>query len=108
MGKSFALLLAVTAATLAGDFFLKRAADTGDGVWSHSLGAGALLYGITAIGWFHLMRWNSLTTIAVLFAASTVIGLTAMGAIIYAEKFGMREFVGTAMALGAVIVVYAK
>jgi drug/metabolite transporter (DMT)-like permease len=104
--KSFLVLVSIASATLIGDYFIKRAAMSPAGIRSPELIAGALLYGLTAIGWFHLMKSQSLAMIAVTFTASTVIALSALGFFVFGEQFGRREALGVTFAVLAVMMVY--
>jgi multidrug transporter EmrE-like cation transporter len=54
------------------------------------------------------MRSQSLTAIGVLFAASNVVGLAAMGVLLFGEKFGVRELAGISLAVMAVAVISLK
>ncbi len=104
--KSLLILALITSATLLGDFYIKRATIAPSGLRSSEFIAGGLLYGVTAIGWFHLMKNQSLAMIAVAFTASTVIALSALGYFVFGEEFGKREAVGVTFALLAVATVY--
>ena len=108
MSRSIAILLIVTVITLLGDLFIKRVASSVSGIGSLPMAIGALLYATSAVGWFYLMRIHSLTMIAVLFAASMVIGLTAMGVFLYDERFGLRDLAGILLAIIAVIIIHGR
>lgn len=108
MFRTLLILAIVTGATLTGDFLIKKATSLPQGLLSRPMILGMLLYGTTAIGWFHLMQSQSLTIIGVLFAAANVIGLAALGVFLFDEKFGLRELIGVTLALAAVAVVSVK
>ena len=100
------VLALITAATLFGDFHIKKSAMSLNGLSSPHLLSGALLYGVTALGWFYLMKSQSLAMIAVLFTASTIIALSVLGYFVFGEQFGKREALGVTFALLAVATMY--
>lgn len=104
MPSSFAILGIVTIATLLGDYFLKIATGKVGGMASGWFAAGAMTYGLLAIGWYFLMKSNSLATIAVMFSASTILLLTALGHFVFKEQFGLREGIGVSLAVLSVVV----
>ncbi len=63
------------------------------------------MYGLVAIGWFFLMKSNSLATIGVMFSASTIIMMAALGYFVFREPFGLREAFGVMLAIMAVVVI---
>ena len=73
------ILVAVAAATLVGDYFIKTAALSPSGIHNPRLAIGAIIYGLTAVGWFFLMRSHSLAMVAVIFTAMTTVVLAGMG-----------------------------
>ena len=106
--KTALILCCITAMTLMGDYCIKLATGKIGGLLSVQFIVGALLYGITAIGWFFLMKDNSLAIIGVLFSASTVILLAALGTFVFKEPFGWREAAGIFLAVLAVVVISHK
>lgn len=106
VSKSLLILSLITSATLLGDFFIKRAAISLAGLRSPELFGGALLYGVTAIGWFHLMKSHSLAMIAVAFTATTIIALSALGHFVFGENFDKREVLSVTFAVLAVVTMY--
>lgn len=63
--------------------------------------AGALLYGLTAIGWVVVMREMTLGAIGVWFSITVLLMLTALGVIVFKETLGPREILGIALAVVA-------
>ncbi len=98
------LLVAVSLMTLAGDYFIKLASTRTDGLRSLVFVAGALLYGLPAFGWFFLMRSHSLAAVAVLYSASTLLLMAVLGHVAFREPLGLREMMGGALAIMAVVV----
>lgn len=98
------ILAAITGATVAGDYLIKLASGRESGLLTPAFLAGALLYGLPAIGWFFLMRNHSLAAAAVLYSASTILLMTALGTLVFREAFGVREAAGVALAVASVVV----
>jgi len=105
MSTSFLILAGIMGLTLAGDYCIKLASDRSDGLTTATFLMGAFLYGIPAVGWFFLMRSHSLAVAGVLYAASTVIMLGALGYFVFREALGLREIAGMLLAISAVVVV---
>lgn len=106
--KTILILFAVTMTTLFGDYCIKVASGRQDGLFSKTFVLGAILYSIPAIGWYYLMKNNSLAMLGVLFSVSTVILLAALGVFVFKEAFGWREGVGITLAVLAVVVMSHK
>lgn len=92
-----ALLLSV--ATVYGDVLIKDAslARAFSG-WPRLL-LGAAVYGLTAFGWFFLMRHMKLSTLGVVYTVSCVLLLVTVSVLRYHEKVSVAEGVGIAMAV---------
>lgn len=105
MLKTIAILLAVTAATIAGDYFIKIASDKPKGLLTITFGIGLVLYALPAIGWYFLMKSHSLAVIGVIYSAATVIMLAILSTLVFHEAFGWREGLGITLALMAVAIV---
>lgn len=108
MPTTYIVLGIVTLATLLGDYLLKKATTNPEGMSSGWFAAGTVTYGFLAIGWFVLMKSNSLATIGVMFSASTILLLTALGYFVFKEQFGMREALGVSLALLSVVLMSPK
>jgi drug/metabolite transporter (DMT)-like permease len=98
------ILIAILLTTLLGDYYLKLASSSTFGLRSTHFLAGAVISAIPAFGWFFLMRDHSLATIGVIYSASTIILLAAMGVILFKETFGVREAIGISLAIASVVI----
>ena len=81
------ILMAVTGATLIGDYFIKIASEEPTGLMSASFAFGIVLYALPAIGWFFLMKSHSLAVIGVLYSSTTVILLALLGIFVFKVTF---------------------
>jgi undecaprenyl phosphate-alpha-L-ara4N flippase subunit ArnF len=104
MWTSYLILAAITGLTLFGDYAIKIATSKDGGLMSSWFVLGAILYGLPAIGWFYLMKSHSLAMIGVMYSASTIVLLAALGYFVFKEAFGWREVVGLSLAIAAVFV----
>lgn len=102
--KTALVLLAIVLATAAGDYALKLASLKTSSFKNWTFVIGALLYALPAAGWVILMRSHSLAQIGVIYSASTIIILAAMGVIFFREAISPRDMLGVALALAAVVV----
>jgi len=106
MSIVFALGFLLSLVTILGDFILKNASlRPGFGGWP-SLVIGCLLYGLTGLGWFFLMRRAELSTLGVLYSVATIIGLTLLGAFLFKERINPMEIVGIILAIVSVVIMY--
>lgn len=106
--RTFFILMAVTGATLLGDYFIKIASGKDTGLQSPVFATGLLLYALPAVGWYFLMKSHSLAVIGVLYSTTTMILLAFLGAFVFNETFGWREGLGIALAIAAVLTVTLK
>lgn len=104
MWASYLILAAITAFTLLGDYLIKVASDKDGGLLTWWFVGGALLYALPAIGWFYLMKSHSLAMIGVMYSASTILLLAALGYFVFKEALGWREVIGLTLAIASVAV----
>jgi undecaprenyl phosphate-alpha-L-ara4N flippase subunit ArnF len=97
------LVIILTLITVAGDYFIKRASlRQGYSGWNFLL-IGALIYALTAFGWFYLFRKIKLANSTAIYGASAIIFLTLIGFFIFGEKLKFIEVIGILMAIGSII-----
>jgi len=65
---------------------------------------GAIIYGLTAFGWFFVMRKIKLSTLGVLYAVSVVVFLTLVSVFYFKEKISTIEIVGISMAIVSLVI----
>ena len=91
-------------AQIGGDYFIKVASARPDGLISIEFTIGVILYGATALGWYFLMKSHSLAEIGVVYSASTILLLAALGYFVFHENVGLRQVFGLILAILSVIV----
>ena len=58
----------------------------------------------TKLGWYFLMKSHSLAAIGVLYSASTILLLTALGYFVFKENIGLKDGLGITLAILSVVV----
>ena len=102
--NTYLILLAVTGATLLGDYAIKISGMRPRGLLSIEFAAGLILYSLPAIGWFFLMRNHTLAVIGVLYSMTTIVLLVGLGVFVFKEPFGLRDAIGVGLAVLAVVI----
>jgi undecaprenyl phosphate-alpha-L-ara4N flippase subunit ArnF len=100
-GFSFALVTA--SVVIIGDFLIKLTADDGKSIWSGYVLTGCLLYAVSAIFWFYAVRHVTLAQAGVAYSMLTLLALCGIGAIWFDEQMFLREYLGIACALAAMV-----
>lgn len=90
--------------TALGDYFIKVASEKPAGLSSARFLAGAVLYGLPAIGWFFLMKSHLLALVSTLYTSSTIILLALLGYFVFLESFGLRDAFDVSLAIASIIV----
>ena len=67
---------------------------------------GAVIYGLTAFGWFFVMRKIKLSSVVVLYAVSCVVFLTLISVFYFKEKITILEVFGIFLAIISLIILY--
>jgi len=98
----FALIVSLI--TAGGDYFIKRAgADASKFVIWQFLFLGSLLYLLTGIGWFFVMKHMKLTSVGVIYGVSTVLFLALLGVFVFHDRLNWYEVLGVVMAISSII-----
>ncbi len=106
MNKFVPIIIAVFLSLVGviGDFFIKL---SGQGIKFMEIKwfvIGFLIYGLTAFGWFYVMKDIKLATLGVFYAVSTVIFLVIVGVFYFKESLNVYEIVGISLALISLII----
>lgn len=108
MINSLLILTAIVITQISGDYFVKIASGRPDSLMSLNLAIGVMLYGATALGWYFLMKVHSLAEIGVIYSASTILILAALGYFAFHEAIGFRQAVGLTLAVASVFVMQSN
>lgn len=91
--------------TVFGDMLVKHASLKPKWTGWLILLAGALIYGLTALGWFFVMRKIKLSTLAITYSVSGVIFLTLVSVFYFREKIHPIEIFAIIMAIISLIII---
>ena len=98
------ILAAIVVTQIIGDYFIKLASGRADGILTSTFMLGVVFYSATAFGWYFLMKSHSLAAIGVLYSASTILLLTALGYFVFKENIGLKDGLGITLAILSVVV----
>lgn len=101
LGFSFALVTAIV--VIVGDMVLKIAADAGRPTLSGLVLTGSAIYAVSALFWFYAMRHVTLAQAGVAYSMLTLLALCLIGVIWFGERLYLREMIGIACALAAMV-----
>lgn len=102
----FLIGFGLCALTIIADVFIKNASLQNAFSGWKMLIIGAVLYGITAIGWFFVMRKMKLSTLGVLYGVGCLVLLTLVSVFVYKEKINLMEIIGIVLAITSVLILY--
>lgn len=101
---AFAIGIGLSLITVFADSLIKHASLQNAFSGWQALVLGAIIYGLTAFGWFFVMRKIKLSTIGVLYAVSVVIFLTLVSVFYFKEKISLQEIIGIIMAIASLVI----
>jgi len=96
---AFLIGIGLSAITVLADAFIKHASLQNAFSGWQMLILGAVIYGLTAFGWFFVMRKIKLSTLGVLYGVSVIIILTLVSVFYFKEKISSMEIFGIALAI---------
>ncbi|TPE48267.1 transporter [Amaricoccus solimangrovi] len=95
-------ITAVVAMTTLGDYFLKLASDRESLLGNAHFLGGALIYGLSAVGWVYAMRHLPLASIGVYYAMLSLLLVVGLGVVVFGEKLSGREALGILFAFASI------
>lgn len=99
------IVLGFSALTVLADVLIKKAADQNQ-LWSPYFIAGAVVYGLSAFGWFFALRTINLATLGGIYSLSTVVMIALAGVLIFQEKLQLVEIAVLVMALISIVALW--
>lgn len=90
--------------TVLADAFIKHASLQNAFSGWPMLISGAVIYGLTAFGWFFVMRKVKLSTLGVLYSISVVVFLTLVSVFYFKERTSPIEIVAIGMAIISLVI----
>jgi len=103
---SLALLIGIglSLITVLADALIKHASLQSQFTGWKFLVTGALIYGLTAFGWFFVMREAKLSTLGVLYSVTVVVALTLLSVFYFKEGIKSMEIVGIIMGISSLVI----
>lgn len=101
---AFAIGIGLSVITVLAEALVKQASLQNAFAGWKTLLLGALIYGMTAFGWFFVMRSIKLSTLGVLYGVSCIIVLTLVGVFYFQEKISPLEIFGITLAIISLII----
>ncbi|MEJ0062881.1 MAG: hypothetical protein WDO70_06680 [Alphaproteobacteria bacterium] len=86
---------------LFGDVAMKRAGQGQTDWWWFT--AGFVAYSATSVGWFVLLQTRKLAVFGSLYPVANALGLVVLGALLFGEQLGVREYLGISLGLVALV-----
>jgi drug/metabolite transporter (DMT)-like permease len=107
MTKLIALMIAISLSiiTVISDSFIKKA-SLERSVWNKWLVLGAIIYGLTAIGWVFVMKSMKLSTLGVIYGISCITILAIVSVFVFHEKISMIEIIGILLGVASIAILY--
>lgn len=107
MTKFIALIIAISLSiiTVLADYFIKKA-SLQNNVWSKWLVLGAIVYGLTAVGWFFVMKNMKLSTLGAIYGISCITILTIVSVFVFHEKISTIEIIGILLGMASIMILY--
>ena len=99
------IVLGFSALTVLADILIKKASDQNQ-LWSAFFVGGALIYGLSAFGWFYALRSLNLATLGGVYSLSTVILVALAGVFLFGEKLQVAEYAILIVAVIAIAVLW--
>lgn len=87
---ALAIVVVFSGLTVLADVLIKKAADQNQ-LLSVFFVAGALVYALSAFGWFYALRTLNLATLGGIYSLSTVVMLVLAGVLFFNEKLTTLE-----------------
>jgi drug/metabolite transporter (DMT)-like permease len=102
LGLSLAVFLSLV--VVFGDYLIKIASlQSGFSGW-YLLAIGAIVYALTAVGWFFVMRHAKLSTLGVIYGMTCIIALTLLSVFYFKETLNGFEIFGIILALISIVI----
>ncbi|OGH68591.1 MAG: hypothetical protein A3D53_02045 [Candidatus Magasanikbacteria bacterium RIFCSPHIGHO2_02_FULL_45_10] len=103
---SLLIAFGLSIVTVIGDIFIKEASlHQRFSGWKY-LVLGGLIWSLTAIGWFYLMRREELSILGALYSLTIVMSLFLLGAFFYKEHITQLELLGLGLGMASIIILF--
>lgn len=100
----FLIVIGLSIVTVFADALIKQASMKNDFSLLYMLILGAVIYGLTAFGWFFVMKKIKLSTLGVFYGVSCVILVTLVSVFYFKEEINSFEILGIILAIVSLII----
>lgn len=100
---AYVAVLALTAAAVLGDYFLKLASAEEDALWNRWFLLGLTVLSATTFGWVFIMRHMKLAAIGIVYSITMILLLALVGVLCFEERLNIAEVAGLALAIAALV-----
>jgi multidrug transporter EmrE-like cation transporter len=87
-----------------GDYFIKLSGNGSKYILYQPFFIGMILYALTAVGWFYVMKHIKLGPLGIFYSVTTVILLALVGTIFFKEHLNIYEIVGIVLGIISIII----
>ncbi len=108
ISKSLAFVIAIILSiiTVGADALIKQASLKAAFSGWRLLLIGAVIYGLTAVGWFLVMREIKLSTLGVVYGTSCIICLVLLSVFFFKESINLMELFGIGLGIASLMILY--
>ena len=101
MNSLIAIVIVIVLAGIGvvGDYFIKIAGNGSKYISYPPFFIGMIIYALTAIGWFFVMKHIKLGVLGVFYSLTTVILLVVLGTFVFRERLNVYDTVGIVLGI---------
>jgi len=104
---AFLLVIALSLVGVLGDYFIKLSGDDKTKYIDYKLFIiGFVVYSLTAVGWFFVMKNIKLGTLGVIYGVTTILALVIVGVLFFNERLNAYEIAGIVAGLFSLALLY--
>lgn len=103
--NSLTILITILLAAIGvlGDYFIKLAGNGSKYISYWPFFVGMIIYALTAVGWFYVMKHMKLGELGVFYSVTTVILLAIIGAFFFKEQLNVYDIVGIILGIASLV-----
>jgi small multidrug resistance pump len=86
-----------------GDFFIKLSGGGSKYIMYQPFFIGMIIYALSAVGWFYVMKHIKLGSLGIFYSLTTVILLVIIGAVFFKEQLNTYDILGVMLGILSII-----
>ena len=87
-----------------GDYFIKLSGIGPKYIKYFPFFVGMVVYALTAVGWFFVMKEMKLSTLGIFYSVTTAILLVIVGTLVFKEQLNTYSLIGIALGIASIII----